>query len=121
MTRAVEQMLNGTRWPEQPVGDRSHDRPGLAACFKAIQPGNTLVLWRLDRLNRDLRDLVNTVEDVRTRSIGLKVMAGAGRRSTPPRPTAANGSPKAAGQAVLDGRDPRPVTRGQCGRTVNNN
>jgi len=29
---------------------RRDDRPGLAACLKAIQPGNTLVLWKLDRL-----------------------------------------------------------------------
>jgi DNA invertase Pin-like site-specific DNA recombinase len=57
---------------------RRDDRPGLAACLKAIQPGNTLVLWKLDRLGRDLRHLVNTVEDLRTRGVGLKVLAGAG-------------------------------------------
>ena len=56
-----------------------HDaRPGLIACLKAIQPGNTLVLWKLDRLGRDLRHLVNTVEDLRTRGVGLKVLTGAG-------------------------------------------
>ena len=56
-----------------------HDaRPGLTACLKAIQPGNTLVLWKLDRLGRDLRHLVNTVEDLRTRGVGLKVLTGAG-------------------------------------------
>jgi DNA invertase Pin-like site-specific DNA recombinase len=57
---------------------RCDDRPGLVACLKAIQPGNTLVIWKLDRLGRDLRHLVNTVEDLRTRGIGLKVLAGAG-------------------------------------------
>lgn len=57
---------------------RRDDRPGLAACLKALQPGNTLVLWKLDRLGRDLRHLVNTVEDLRTRGVGLKVLAGAG-------------------------------------------
>ena len=45
---------------------------------KALQPGNTLVLWKLDRLGRDLRHLVNTVEDLRTRGVGLKVLTGAG-------------------------------------------
>ena len=34
------------------------DRPGFAACFKALQPGNTLVIWSLDRLGRDLKHLV---------------------------------------------------------------
>src|SRR5438132_4428085 len=31
------------------------DRPGFAACVKALQPGNTLVVWSLDRLGRDLK------------------------------------------------------------------
>lgn len=56
-----------------------HDaRPGLQACLKALQPGNTLVLWKLDRLGRDLRHLVTTAEDLRARGIGLKVLTGAG-------------------------------------------
>ena len=56
-----------------------HDaRPGLIACLKALQPGNTLVLWKLDRLGRDLRHLVNAVEDLRARGVGLKVLTGAG-------------------------------------------
>ena len=40
------------------------DRPGLAACLKAIGPGDTLVVWKLDRLGRDLRHLVNTVQEL---------------------------------------------------------
>src|SRR6202521_2117721 len=51
---------------EDLASGRRDDRPGLAACLKALQPGNTLVLWKLDRLGRDLRHLVNTVEDLRT-------------------------------------------------------
>jgi DNA invertase Pin-like site-specific DNA recombinase len=50
----------------------------LLACLKALQPGNTLVLWKLDRLGRDLRHLVTTAEDLRLRGVGLKVLAGAG-------------------------------------------
>src|SRR5271166_1560389 len=63
---------------EDLASGRRDDRPGLTACLKAIQPGNTLVLWKLDRLGRDLPHLVNTVEDLRTRGIGLKVLTGAG-------------------------------------------
>lgn len=63
---------------EDMASGRRDDRPGLIACLKAIQPGNTLVIWKLDRLGRDLRHLVNTVEDLRTRGIGLKVLTGAG-------------------------------------------
>src|SRR5882672_11339514 len=63
---------------EDLASGRYDERPGLAACLKAIQPGNTLVVWKLDRLGRDLRHLINTVEDLRTRGVGLKVLAGAG-------------------------------------------
>ena len=63
----------------QDLASGRHDaRPGLAACLKALQPGNTLVLWKLDRLGRDLRHLVSTAEDLRVRSVGLKVLTGAG-------------------------------------------
>jgi len=63
----------------QDLASGRHDaRPGLVACLKALQSGNTLVLWRLDRLGRDLKHLVNTAEDLRVRGIGLKVLAGVG-------------------------------------------
>jgi len=57
---------------------RKDDRPGLQACLKALQPGNTLVVWKLDRLGRDLKHLINTVDDLNKRNIGFKVLAGAG-------------------------------------------
>jgi DNA invertase Pin-like site-specific DNA recombinase len=52
--------------------------PGLEACLKALQPGNTLVIWKLDRLGRDLKHLVTLVDDLNSRNIGLKVLTGAG-------------------------------------------
>jgi len=63
---------------EDLASGRKDDRPGLNACLKALQPNNTLVIWKLDRLGRDLKHLVTTVDDLRARNIGLKVLAGAG-------------------------------------------
>lgn len=57
---------------------RKDARPGLMACLKALQPENVLVVWKLDRLGRDLKHLVNTVDDLRSRHIGFKVLAGSG-------------------------------------------
>jgi DNA invertase Pin-like site-specific DNA recombinase len=57
---------------------RKDGRPGLVACMKALQPGNTLVIWKLDRLGRDLKYLVNIVDALSQRGIGLKVLAGTG-------------------------------------------
>jgi len=63
---------------EDLASGRKDHRPGLTACIKALQPGNTLVVWKLDRLGRDLKHLVTTVDDLRSRNIGLKVLAGTG-------------------------------------------
>jgi DNA invertase Pin-like site-specific DNA recombinase len=60
---------------------RRDDRPGPAACLKALRAGDTLAVWKLDRLGRSLRHLVNTVEGLRCRGVGLKVLAGHGAGS----------------------------------------
>jgi DNA invertase Pin-like site-specific DNA recombinase len=53
-------------------------RPGLDAALKALREGDTLVVWKLDRLGRDLRHLVNTVHDLAKRGVGFKVLSGHG-------------------------------------------
>jgi DNA invertase Pin-like site-specific DNA recombinase len=63
---------------EDRASGRRDDRPGLAACLKALREGDTLVLWKLDRLGRDLRHLINTVHDLTARGVGLKVLTGQG-------------------------------------------
>ena len=57
---------------------KKDDRPGLAACLKAVRKGDTLIVWKLDRLGRNLHHLVNTVHDLTARGIGLKVLTGQG-------------------------------------------
>jgi DNA invertase Pin-like site-specific DNA recombinase len=63
---------------EDKASGRFDDRPGLTDCLKALQPGNTLVVWKLDRLGRNLKHLVNTVEELRDKGIGFKVLTGQG-------------------------------------------
>lgn len=57
---------------------KKDDRPGLEACLKALREGDTLVIWKLDRLGRDLKHLVNTVHSLADRGVGLKVISGQG-------------------------------------------
>src|SRR5512135_1725602 len=48
------------------------ERPGLAEALAFARPGDTLVIWRLDRLGRSLRHLIDTVAVLAERGIGLK-------------------------------------------------
>jgi DNA invertase Pin-like site-specific DNA recombinase len=54
------------------------DRPGLEAYLKALRVGDTLVIWKLDRLGRNLKHLVDVVQGLNDRGVGLKVLAGQG-------------------------------------------
>jgi len=57
---------------------KKDDRPGLAACLQSLREGDTLVVWKLDRLGRNLRHLVNTVHELTAAGVGLRVLAGQG-------------------------------------------
>ena len=63
---------------EDKASGKSDDRPHLAACLKALRAGDTLLVWKLDRLGRDLRHLVNIVHELTERGVGLKVLTGQG-------------------------------------------
>ena len=68
--------------PDRIYGDHASgakdDRPGLEACMRALRDGDVLVVWRLDRLGRNLAHLVGTVQVLSDRGVGLRVLAGQG-------------------------------------------
>ncbi|HZK24044.1 MAG TPA: recombinase family protein, partial [Oscillospiraceae bacterium] len=51
---------------------RTLQRPELEACLRSLRKGDTLVVWRLDRLGRSLKDLVETVSALEERGVGFK-------------------------------------------------
>jgi DNA invertase Pin-like site-specific DNA recombinase len=63
---------------EDKASGKREDRPELFSCLRSLRAGDILMVWKLDRLGRDLRHLVNIVHDLTERGIGLKVLTGQG-------------------------------------------
>ncbi len=51
---------------------KTSDRQGLDKCLSTLKPGDTLLVWRLDRLGRSMRHLVSVVTELKERKIGFK-------------------------------------------------
>lgn len=48
------------------------DRPQLAACLRTLQQGDAMVVWKLDRLARSLKDLVEIIHGLDQRGVGFR-------------------------------------------------
>src|SRR3954451_709933 len=48
------------------------DRPGLSEALSHLRSGDTLVVWRLDRLGRSLPHLIETVRELAEREVGFR-------------------------------------------------
>jgi len=59
---------------EETASGKTAGRPELEQCRKALRAGDTLVVWRLDRLGRSLPDLVQIVADLEKAGIGFESM-----------------------------------------------
>src|SRR5438477_10853059 len=54
------------------ISGATTERHGLDAAMSYIREGDTLVVWRLDRLGRSLKHLIETITDLNNRKIGFK-------------------------------------------------
>ena len=61
---------------EEKVSTRKADRPGLAAALDYLRPGDTLAVWKLDRLGRSVKDVLIIADDLHERGIGLRILTG---------------------------------------------
>lgn len=57
---------------EEMVSGAKADRTGLAALMNVLRAGDTVVIWRLDRLGRSLKNLIQLVERFETAKVGLR-------------------------------------------------
>lgn len=57
---------------EEKITATAAHRPEWEACKRMLRKGDTLVVWRLDRLGRSLRDLVETIQALEERGVGFQ-------------------------------------------------
>lgn len=71
--RIYDDNLSGTR----------RDRPGLERALETLREGDTLVVWKLDRLGRSVKDLVELVGELERRNVHFRSLTDAIDTSTP--------------------------------------
>ena len=52
------------------------ERPGLTAALGYLRRGDTLVVWKLDRLGRSVKEVLTIADDLHARGIGVKILTG---------------------------------------------
>ena len=63
---------------EDQMSGTNDNRHGLNSCLKGLREGDILIVWKLDRLGRNLKHLITTVQNLANRNIGFKVLTGQG-------------------------------------------
>jgi DNA invertase Pin-like site-specific DNA recombinase len=58
-------------------------RPELAKCFKSLKAGDMLMVWKLDRLGRSLRDLIVLLDDLKAQGMAFRSLTEAIDTETP--------------------------------------
>lgn len=61
---------------EEKVSTRKADRPGLAAALDYLRPGDTLCVWKLDRLGRSVKDVLTIADDLHECGISVRILTG---------------------------------------------
>ena len=61
-----------TVFKDEGISGATIKRPSLLRCLKTLQDGDTLIVWKLDRLGRSLRDLITMLDDLRERGVKFR-------------------------------------------------
>lgn len=57
---------------EDKISGKASDRPGLKRAMKVMSAGDTLVVWKLDRLGRSVRHLISLIEELKNRGVHFR-------------------------------------------------
>ena len=61
---------------EDKISSRKAERPGLAAALEYLRSGDTLAVWKLDRLGRSVREVLTLADELYERGIGERILTG---------------------------------------------
>ena len=61
---------------EDKISSRAKDRPSLLAALDYLRAGDTLCVWKLDRLGRSVKEVLTLADDLHERGIGLRILTG---------------------------------------------
>src|SRR4029077_19741358 len=67
----------------QGISGAIRKRPALAKCLASLKAGDTLIVWKLDRLGRSLRDLIAMLDDLKQRGVKFHSLTEAIDTETP--------------------------------------
>ncbi|MEX7647330.1 recombinase family protein [Klebsiella pneumoniae] len=68
---------------EDTASGKNSRRPGLRRAIRRLKPGDSLVVWKLDRLGRSVRDLITLVSELQDRGIHFRSLTDSIDTSTP--------------------------------------
>lgn len=68
---------------EDKISGKHTNRPGLNKLLKTLTEGDTLVVWKLDRLGRSMRHLVTLIEEMRERGVNFRSLTDSIDTATP--------------------------------------
>ena len=69
--RCLERVGYDRLFTDEGASGARSDRPGYSAALEALEPGRTLVVWRMDRMSRSFRDLIDTLYAFHNQGIGF--------------------------------------------------
>ena len=62
---------------DEGISGATAQRPALLRCLKTLQAGDTLIVWKLDRLGRSLRDLIHMLDELKHRGVKFRSLTEA--------------------------------------------
>ncbi|MET6932579.1 recombinase family protein [Klebsiella pneumoniae] len=68
---------------EDMASGKNARRPGLKRALRRLRPGDVLVVWKLDRLGRSVRDLITLVSELQARGVNFRSLTDSIDTSTP--------------------------------------